>query len=246
MGSMVFIGIDRLLVAEGAERDAFGVPDLVLFGAPIPADAPSTPSEVRFVCDPRYRGMCVRVMAEEAAYSNFSGVTGQDIPFYPDPSQRVLVLLFYPRADASNKTQGICVVRSETLLRLAREIGEGVVEWDVWGKFTVAPDADEVPGADLYTKYSVSGSRFVRVDSNEAERWVKVRVCDLSHWSRQHPHTQLGGDEGSDGEKARCRLTQATLKMPENMWSICHVAMLQDSMVFFGVGPPALAFGCIV
>ena len=218
-------------------------PNLVLLDVSTLTDSPAVPRQVRFVCDPRYRGMRVRVMAEGAGYSDFSGVIGQDVPFYPDPSQRVLALLFYLEGGGSGMARGICVVHSETLLRLAEEIGEGVVEWDMWGKFTVAPDTDQVPGADPYTRYSVSGSRFMRVDSNETEKWAKIRVYDLSHWSRQHPDAGL--DRGEElGEKwVRCKLTEAVLELPESMWSVCHAGMLQDSIVFFSVGLLALCFG---
>jgi hypothetical protein len=177
-------------------------------------------------------------MAEAAGHSDFSGVMGQDVPFLPDPSQRVLVLLFYSWGDASSKARGICVVRSETLLRLAREIGEGVIGWDVW----VAPDTDEVPGADPYTKYSVSGSRFVAIDTNETEEWAKIRVYDLSHWSRQHPDVGLDGDEESDGKMARCRHTERVLELPESVWNICHTAMLRDCLVLFSVGHSVPSF----
>jgi hypothetical protein len=216
-------------------------PNLILLDASILADSLAVPRQVRFVCDPRYRGMRVMVVAEEAGYSDFSGVMGQDVPFYPDPSQRVLALLFFSRKDLSNKVQGICVVHSETLIRLAEEIGEGVIGWDMWGKFTVALDTDGVPGADSYTMHSVSGSRFVRVNTNETEKWAKIRVCDLSHWSRQHPDAEL---DGGEEKRVRCRLTEAVLELPGSMqWIICHAAMLQDSIVFFSVGPSVLCFG---
>jgi len=246
---MAFIGDGRLLVAKqvgGPYAQVGEAPVLVLLDTSNLVEFPAVPRQVRFVCDPRYRNMRVRVLAE-AGYSDFSGVIGGDVPFYPDPSQRVLALLFYMREDASgasNKAQGICVVRSETLLRLAEEIGEGVVGWEVWGKFTVAPDTDEVPGANEHTKYSVSESRFMRVDSNGARRWAKVRVYDLSHWSRQHPDTELpDGGEGSGEGRVRCRLTEAVLELPENVWNICHAAMLRNSIVFFSVGLSALCFG---
>ena len=147
-------------------------PDLILLDTSILVDFPPVPCQVRFLCDPRYRDMCVRVLAEEVGHGDFSGVIGGDVPFYPDPSQRVLALLFCMKGDALGKAQGICVVRSETFLRLAEEIGEGVVGWDIWGKFAVAPDLDEVPGSN--------------------------RVYDLSHWSRQYPDTELpdGGARG--------------------------------------------------
>lgn len=216
-------------------------PNLVLLDTSILVDFPAVPRQVRFLCDPRYGDMCVRVLAEEAGHNDFSGVIGGDAPFYPDPSQRVLALLFYMRGDASGEVQGICVVRSETLLRLAEEIGEGVIGWDVWGKFTVTPDLDGVPRADQYTKYSVSGSRFMKVDINERKRWAKVRMYDLSHWSRQYPDTELpGGGEGSGAKKrVRCRLSEAVFELPpENasVWNTRDVAMLRDSIVLFVVG----------
>ena len=82
--------------------------------SPMRIDFPPVPCQVRFLCDPRYRDICVRVLAEEVGHSDFSGVIGGDVPFYPDPSQRVLALLIYMKEDALGKAQGICVVRSET------------------------------------------------------------------------------------------------------------------------------------
>ena len=206
----------------------------------------AAPLEVRFACDPRYRGMRLSIMAEEAAYGDFSEAMGSEVLFYPDPSQRIVAFLFYSGGDAFGKVWGICLVHSETLLLLARETGGGAVEWDAWGKFTIALDIDQVPSADPEsTKCSISGSRFMRVDTSETERWAKVRVYDLSHWSRRHPDAELdrlGGGE-SDGKRVRCRLTERVLEPPENMWNICHAAVLRDSLVFFSVGPDAFYFG---
>lgn len=137
--------------------------------------------------------------------------------------------------------------RSETLLRLARERG-GVTEWGAWKKFTITPDTDIVSGADPYTRYSVSGSRFVRVDTSETKRWAKIRIYDLSPWSRQHPGVELarlGGDGEADETRVRCRFTEAVLELPARMWNICHAAMLQDSIVFFSVRLLALSFGAL-
>lgn len=144
MGSMAFIGDDRPLVIGqmgGRSRGHVveGVPNLIPMDTSTLTDSLAVPLEVRFVCNPRYRGMHVKVMAEEAAY-----------------------LLFYLWGDPSGRVQGIFLVRSETLLRLARERGGGTVEWDTWGKFTVALDTNEVPGADSHTKYWVSGSKLTR------------------------------------------------------------------------------------
>ena len=121
---MAFIGDDRLLIAEQVRGSHVvgAASNLVLLDTSTLTDPPAVPRQVRFVCDPRYRKMRVGVMAEEAGYNDFSRVIGQDVPFYPDPFRRVLALLFHLGGGASNKVRGICVVCSETLLRLAEEI----------------------------------------------------------------------------------------------------------------------------
>ena len=241
---MAFVGDNHLLVAEDVwpNSDEDEAPNLVLLDASVSADSPATSREVRFVCDPRYCGMRTKIIADVVRSGDPSGVLEQDVPLYPDPSQRVIVLLFYWRSNYSGKAQGICVVRSETLLRLARERVEGVVEWEAWEKFTVAPEPDEVSDANSYTQYSVSGSRFVKVDTNETEKWVKIRAYDLSHWSRQYPNAELDEDGGSDEREVGCRFTQAVLEMPESMGKIFHAAMLHDSIVFFSVRPSTPCF----
>ena len=67
-------------------------------------------------------------MADEAVYGEFPEVVGPEVLFYPDPSQRVAAFLFYSREDGFRKVQGIYLVHSETLFRLARETGGGAVE----------------------------------------------------------------------------------------------------------------------
>ena len=242
---MAFIDDGHLLVEHVLPTD-FGVEEIPHLELLDTSATPATPHEVYFVCDSRYRGMRATIIAEVTGPGDSSGILEQDIPFYPDPSQRVLVLYFYQREGYPRKVPRICVVRSETLLRLARlarEQGKNLVEWDTWKKFTVALDADEVPGADTYTQYSVSGSRFMKVATNETKKWANIRVYDLSHWSRQHPDAELDGDRGSDERNVRCRVTQGVLQLPENTGKIRHAGMLQDSIVFFSVRPLTPYFG---
>ena len=117
---MAFIGDSRLLVVEQMRSPQVveEAPKLALFDTFGPGKlsrCTSTPDAV-----------CVRVrMVAEVRYNNFSRVIGQDRPFYPNSSQRTLVLLFCLRGDASNKIQGTYVDRSETHFRLTEEIGEG-------------------------------------------------------------------------------------------------------------------------
>ena len=144
--------------------------------------------------------------------------------------------MFLLGAGESFKAQGYCLVYSETLVSLARDQGGGVVEWDAWEKFTISPDIDEL---SAFRMYSVSGSRFVMVDINEVGRWAKIRVYDLTHWSRQQPGAGLGGGAKTDGKKVSRYVTETVLELPDGMWSICHAPMVQDSMVFFHVSPPA-------
>jgi len=77
---MAFIGDDHLLLSEGLVRnpDAFEIPGLVLLDTSVSAVSSAIPSDVRFVCDPRYRGLRVRVVAEDAGWSDPSGAIGRD------------------------------------------------------------------------------------------------------------------------------------------------------------------------
>lgn len=127
---MASISGDHILVAGYLPTDGLwpnfhveDVPNLVLLDASSSADLPATPREVRFVCGPNYRGMRARAIAEVVGYGDPSGVVEQDMPLYPDPSQRVFVLLFYPRSRILGGVQGALVVHSETFLRLARTKG---------------------------------------------------------------------------------------------------------------------------
>lgn len=52
------------------------VPNLILLGTSFLKDSTAVLRQVHFVCGPRHRSMRVRVMAEEAGYSNSSGVLG--------------------------------------------------------------------------------------------------------------------------------------------------------------------------
>jgi hypothetical protein len=126
--------------------------------------------------------------------------------------------------------RGTYVVRSETILRLAREKGEGVIEWDAWGKYTVALDMDEVPGA--VPRYSISGSRFVGVYLSKTTNWAKVRLWDVSHGSLQHPGVGLYERHGLD-KKARFRLIEGLLQLPQGHK---QVGMLRDTLVVLTVG----------
>jgi hypothetical protein len=62
---MAFIGDDHLLVVEQMKNlmDSYmgEAPNLVLLDTSTLADSPAIPRQVRFACDPRYRG--TRVMS---------------------------------------------------------------------------------------------------------------------------------------------------------------------------------------
>jgi len=94
------------------------VPNLVLLDT---STLTGSPTIARQACDPRHCDARVRAMAEAAGHSNFSGMMGQDVPFFPDPFQslRFVVLL---QKRYFGQGSGICIVRSETLLRLARGV----------------------------------------------------------------------------------------------------------------------------
>ena len=236
---MAFIGKDHLLATEDiGPRVGEEGPTVILLDTSIRTDSPAVPRQVRFVCDPCCRGMRVRVMAEGAGYSDFCGVMEQDIPFFPDPSQRVLALLFLPE---QGEIRSICVVRSETLLRLAKETGEGVVEWDTWRDFTVSPDPAEIRDASN-AEYSVSGSRFVRIDTSNAGKLARIKVYDLSHWSRQYLDAEPEGDGEMDRKKVRHRFSEGALKLPENMRRNSHASVVQNGIVFFSVSPSVLSW----
>ena len=229
---MAFIGEDHLFVAEDSDMEDI-TPKLVLLDMSSVGESLTTPREVRFACDPRCSGAEVGVMVEGAGHSDFSKVIGQDVPFYPDPSRRVLVLTFSPRGGAYDAVLGIRVVRSETILRLARENGGGVIGWNAWGKYTVAPDVNDTPGANGFPRYSVSGSRFARIFINKTEKLARVKLYDLSHWSLQR--LDVGPDECEGSEKkVGFRVIEGVLELSRG--KVSYVAMLQDSLVFFSVG----------
>lgn len=124
---MAFIGEDVLLLAvelRGGLYRRHITHKLVLSGVQVLEGSPETVWEATFACDPGYRSQWVSIVVEAAGHSDFPEAIGHDGPFYPDPSQRVVALVFHPRWGLANKAQSSCVVRSETLLRLGRERGE--------------------------------------------------------------------------------------------------------------------------
>ena len=104
---MAFTGNKRLLPSEGMlpNPNTFEILSLVPLDTPVPEVSSVIPDDVRFVFDPRYRGLRVRVVAEDAGWSDASGVIGQGAPFHPDPSRRVLALEFQLGAGAPTKAQ---------------------------------------------------------------------------------------------------------------------------------------------
>lgn len=123
------------------------------------------------MCNPRYHGIHVRVVAGAAGYSDLSQLIGQDVPFLPDPSQRVLVLIFDSRGSVYYDMLGVCAVHSETILRLPEENGEGAIEWEVWREYTIAPNKGDFASANELPKYLVSGGRFVKVYPMKPRSW---------------------------------------------------------------------------
>ena len=241
----MFIGDNCLLIAQdlgSSGRKCEAALKLLLLDPSVKRDSPATPPEVTLLCDPRFRGGWARVLAEEGSYNSFSEGMGPHIPFHPDPSQRVLALMFLVHGNLFGRVQSICVVQSETLLRLARERGEGVIEWDAWGKYTIAPEMDDVPGSTGFPIYSISGSRFVRVDTATTREWVKVRMYDLSHWARQQ--SEAGAEwYGESGRKVKCRRIEGVFDSPRDTWKIIYASISQDGLVFLGVGAPTHFFG---
>jgi len=74
----------------------------------------------------------------------------------------------------------------------------------------------------------------VTVKANATGKRAKVKLYDLSHWSRQQPDAGRDGRGGLD-KKERFRLIEGDLDLPQNIWNICHASMLQDSLVFFSI-----------
>lgn len=130
---------------------------LVLLGVQVLEGSPESVWEATFACDPGYRSQWVSIVVEVAGHSDFPEAIGHGGPFYPDPSQRVVALVFHPRWGLANKAQRGCVVRSETLLRLGREKGGGDIKWDEWGKYTIVQDMADDQSAEDGPSYSVSG-----------------------------------------------------------------------------------------
>ncbi|KAF9791927.1 hypothetical protein BJ322DRAFT_1026234 [Thelephora terrestris] len=196
---MVFIGEDRLLVTDDLGESCM-IPVTAITGR--------------------------LVMAEGAGYGDFSQVIGQDIPFYPVLSRRVLVLIFISRDSMYDEVLGLCVVHSEILLRLVREAEKASL--CEMRQYAITPDTDGIPGAIRFLRYSVWGSRFVRVYTNEDEKRAKVSLFDLIHWNPQQP------DMGPGGRGARMRRRGlGSLKESWSIWDVWDVAILQDSLVFF-------------
>ena len=207
------------------------VPKLVLLDLSTPGGSLTTPCEVTFVCDPSFHGTPVWIIAEEASHRSSSQGTRSDTLFHQDPSQRVLALMFPVPGNIFGGMQGICVVHSETLLKLARETDGGVVEWGVWGKYTITPDADDTPGFGGALKYLVSGSRFARVGTIETEKRAEITIYDLSHWTRQRPGT------GEPDGKIRYRRIEGAVSLPHaSQWNVSYMSMLRDDIVSFRVG----------
>ena len=94
-------------------------------------------------------------------------------PFYPDPSQRILVLFANPR--------WYFVINTERLLELAREWGGQTVEWCGWDQ-TI-----EIRISSRRASYCtwISGSRLFCISPSETDYGLKnLQVYDFSRASR--------------------------------------------------------------
>ena len=88
-------------------------------------------------------------------------------PFYPDASQRVLAIEFCARGT-------ICVVKTEVLLKLAREQGGTDIEWGQW-----KAHAFEVRPGNLVARW-VSGHRLFCVSpSGSGGEATRIDVYDF-------------------------------------------------------------------
>lgn len=132
------------------------------------------------------------------------------------------------------KVQSVCVAHSETLLRHARETGEGATEWDAWRKYTTAPGMDDVSGTTGFPIHLISWSRYVRVNTARVEGWTKVKMFDSGHWARQQSEVEFEwhGERGMGVKRRRTGVLDA----PRDTWKIIYVSISQDGLVFFGVG----------
>ena len=79
-------------------------------------------------------------------------------PFFPDPSQRILVIQF---------CGSVFVMKTEVLLRLAQERGGAALEWEQWKTHTIEVQTEGV------ANFWVSGPRLFGVSSIN-EIWMDV------------------------------------------------------------------------
>jgi len=116
----------------------------------------------------QYRGFGAAFLYLEAGGYEPSYDEVSFAPFYPDASQRVLAIEFHGRGT-------ICVVKTEVLLKLAREQGATDIEWGQW-----KAHAFEARPGDLVVRW-VSGHRlFCVCPSGSGNEATRIDVYDFS------------------------------------------------------------------
>ena len=174
-----------------SSREAVPWPRLVLLNTE-PTGGGTAPIQTTFHFDPReHPHLEVAYLCVEPGGHEPSPEEGLFAPFYPDASQRVLAVHL-------RGCESILVLKTEELLRLARERGGAALEWEQWrvrGIEVWPRDADVV---DLW----VSGPRlfFIARDTFGADEiWM-----DVYDFSAQASTRNLETTTDWDGTVQRC------------------------------------------
>jgi len=145
----------------------------------------------------------------------------QDIlaaPFYPDPSQRILVLPVEAQS-------WFYVIKVETLLKLARErAGEGI-EWEDWEPFLIRTATPGTPDATHDPRSWVSGFRLFSSSIAVGDDRLNLHVYDFSPHARMK-FLHMAGDG--------CRVVHPSVtawRLPWDPFDICDISVGHDSML---------------
>ena len=139
-------------------------------------------------------------------------------PFYQDPSQRTLVVEFL-------RGRSIFVMKTEGLLKLARERGGTELGWGQWRAHVVKVPADN-------TKLLwVSGPRLFCIRREHRDPWV-----DVYDFSPRASALHIEAAANDEGEIVRTmKPSLGWRKLPWDANRICYANSGHDSIVFSGV-----------
>ena len=143
-------------------------------------------------------------------------------PFFPDPSQRILVIEL-------RQWGAVFVMKTEVLLRLAQEWGGGALEWEQWKGHGIGVRPRDV--ADIW----VSGPRLFCVSAAE-ETWM-----DVYDFSPQASSRHLGTTTHRGGVPRR--FMRPSIQIHRLPWDALHLVSRfanggHDSIVLLIVNTP--------